>query len=318
MNSLIEQAAVDAVRSASALCRKLQQDLKPDETLDKSDRSPVTIADYCAQALISRALEEVAPDIPMIAEEDFDERPQQEVQAILAAITAQCNAGTQTEWKHAITRCTKSTEGHSRYWVLDPIDGTKGFLRNDQFAISLALVEDGTIVFGVLGCPNFEGGSLYVAKKGEGVTRQATQDGNATKISQGQPVAWSQARFCESVESAHSSHDWSSQVSGHLGITSDSFRIDSQCKYAAVASGNASVYLRLPTKKGYQEKVWDHAAGLLVVTEAGGTVTDIHGKPLDFSVGHTLANNEGVVASRGVDHQIVIEAVQATSPLASD
>ena len=68
-----------------------------------------------------------------------------------------------------------------------------------------------------------------------------------------------------------------------LNVSSEPYRIDSQCKYAAVAGGDASVYLRLPTRPGYQEKIWDHAAGMIIVKEAGGKVTDINGKDLDFS-----------------------------------
>ncbi len=94
-----------------------------------------------------------------------------------------------------------------------------------------------------------------------------------------------------------------------LGIRSEPYRIDSQCKYAAVARNDASIYLRLPTRKDYQEKIWDHAAGKLVVECAGGKVTDVDGKPLDFGRGRTLADNRGVVATCGAIHDEVIAAV---------
>ena len=118
-------------------------------------------------------------------------------------------------------------------------------------------------------------------------------------------------RFCESVESAHSDQDHSAKIAALLGITAEPFRIDSQCKYAAVAEGDASIYLRLPTKKDYREKIWDHAAGKLVVEEAGGRVTDAEGKALDFRHGRTLDANRGVVAtSGGALHDLVIDAIQ--------
>jgi 3'(2'), 5'-bisphosphate nucleotidase len=85
--------------------------------------------------------------------------------------------------------------------------------------------------------------------------------------------------------------------------------MDSQCKYAAVARGEADIYLRLPTRKDYQEKIWDHAAGWLVVTEAGGRVTDVGGKPLDFTKGRTLRDNRGVVATNGPLHDRVVRVV---------
>mgnify|MGYP002624731670 CR=1 FL=1 len=119
----------------------------------------------------------------------------------------------------------------------------------------------------------------------------------------------SQARFCESVESGHSDQSTSRAVAQSLGITQPPVRMDSQAKYAAVARGDASIYLRLPTRADYHEKIWDHAAGLLVVEEAGGRVTDVHGKPLDFSHGRTLAVNAGVIATNGRLHDAVVEAV---------
>ncbi len=78
------------------------------------------------------------------------------------------------------------------------------------------------------------------------------------------------ASFCESVESGHSSHDDAAKIAERLGVTKPPFRIDSQCKYAAVARGDASIYLRLPTRADYEEKIWDHAAGWVVIREAGG------------------------------------------------
>ena len=101
------------------------------------------------------------------------------------------------------------------------------------------------------------------------------------------------------------------KVAERLGIINPPVRIDSQCKYATVARGDAAIYLRLPTRPGYQEKIWDHAAGWRVIVEAGGEVTDVYGKPLDFSLGRTLAQNKGVIVTNGPLHQEVLAAVQA-------
>ena len=79
-------------------------------------------------------------------------------------------------------------------------------------------------------------------------------------------------------------------------------RIDSQCKYGAVARGEASIYLRLPTSESYREKIWDHAAGWMVVNAAGGRVTDARGQNLDFSLGRTLDQNRGIIATNGHLH----------------
>ena len=67
--------------------------------------------------------------------------------------------------------------------------------------------------------------------------------------------------------------------------------------------------MRLPTRKDYVEKIWDHAGGVLVVEEAGGTVTDIDGQPLEFTHGRGLERNRGVVVTNGRLHQQVLRAV---------
>jgi 3'(2'), 5'-bisphosphate nucleotidase len=117
------------------------------------------------------------------------------------------------------------------------------------------------------------------------------------------------ARFCESVESGHSDQDQSAQIAAALEITEEPVRVDSQAKYAIVARGEAQIYLRLPTRKDYREKIWDHAAGMIVVEEAGGRVTDVKGFDLDFGHGRQLENNRGVVATNGPIHDAVLEAV---------
>ena len=72
----------------------------------------------------------------------------------------------------------------------------------------------------------------------------------------------------------------------------------------------ADVYLRLPTRADYREKIWDHAAGALIVTEAGGRVTDVDGRPLDFTRGSSLLDNRGVLATNGLLHDRVLKAIR--------
>ena len=117
-------------------------------------------------------------------------------------------------------------------------------------------------------------------------------------------------RFCESVESGHSAHGDAAEVAARLGITAAPLRMDSQAKYAVVARGEAEIYLRLPTRADYREKIWDHAAGALIVAEAGGVVTDIHGRPLEFHHGRELVANRGVIVSNGRLHARVIRAIE--------
>jgi 3'(2'), 5'-bisphosphate nucleotidase len=183
----------------------------------------------------------------------------------------------------------------------------------------LALIDSGRVVLGVLGCPNLplgdgsnETGVVMTGVSGSGASMLSLDDSKAAtrRIAVSGVTEPSAARFCESVESGHSDQDASAEIAAMLGITAEPYRIDSQCKYAAVARGDASIYLRLPTSEEYREKIWDHAAGAIVVEEAGGTVTDVHGRPLDFSRGRSLEANQGIIATNGHIHVDVVNAVR--------
>ena len=122
-----------------------------------------------------------------------------------------------------------------RYWTLDPIDGTKGFLRGDQYAIALALIEHGEVVLGVLGCPNLPNpdgstGAVFAAASAV-ACRGLVRIVHRTPHRSGSPLrpALAEARFCESVESGHSNQDDSARIAALLGITAEPYRIDSQC-----------------------------------------------------------------------------------------
>jgi 3'(2'), 5'-bisphosphate nucleotidase len=116
------------------------------------------------------------------------------------------------------------------------------------------------------------------------------------------------------VEALHSSHSTAGTIASILQITKDSIRMDSQCKYAVVSRGEADIYLRIPTRMDYEEKIWDHAGGSLLIEESGGKISDIYGNKLDFSQGRTL-KSKGVVATNGKFHDKVIEAVKTAMKL---
>jgi len=317
--------ALDAVRAASVACRAVQADLVTEQTIQKKDRSPVTVADFASQAIVCARLAERFPDDAMIAEEDSAQLQGDEhatvrhsvVGHVATVLAADPSEQQVLDW---IDRGA-SEVGASRFWTLDPIDGTKGFLRRGQYAIALALIEEGRIVLGALGCPNLgvDGGAtgaLLLASRGAGTTLRVLDnvvaEGHAVQVSD--LASSDAARFCESVESGHSDQGHSAKIAAKLGITTEPVRMDSQAKYATVARGEASIYMRLPTCADYQEKIWDHAAGAIIVEEAGGRVSDIRGRPLDFTHGHQLETNEGVVATNGCLHDQVLDAIASTLP----
>jgi 3'(2'), 5'-bisphosphate nucleotidase len=94
------------------------------------------------------------------------------------------------------------------------------------------------------------------------------------------------------------------------GVERSPVRMDSQAKHALIAVGQADVFVRIPADSQYREQVWDHAAGTLIVEEAGGRVTDLDGHPLDFNAGTRLLHNEGIVISNGRLHAAAVQALR--------
>lgn len=331
-----EQAlAVQAVREAARLCQQVQRRITPD-VLAKKDRSPVTVADFGSQALVCRALREGFPADPIVAEEDSSDLRRPEHRAILDQVLRDVGEIRPCPGPDEVCAWIDAGCGrqyYPRFWTLDPIDGTKGFLRAEQYAVSLALVVDGRIEVAALACPNLPHGDdpsgpcglIFSALRGQGAVALPLEgDGPATSVHVSRCSSPAGARFCESVESGHSAHGDSARIADRLGIHRAPTRLDSQAKYAVVARGEAEIYLRMPTRADYREKIWDHAGGVLVVTEAGGTVTDIAGRALDFRLGPELLANRGVVVSNGPFHAEILAAIAALgltrnpSPLAGE
>lgn len=312
-----KQIAMEAVRQAATLCETVRLDLVP-EAIEKQDKSPVTVADYGSQAIICRALAAAFPQDSVVGEEDAAALSEPALAPVLASVTAQVNRVMTGATDDDVLGWINHGNGEvaPRYWTLDPIDGTKGFLRGDQYAIALALVVDGDLKVGVLGCPflSFEGGKtglMFVAVRGEGTVMLPLTGGTPQPIQVAEASDTDHMRFVESVESGHGDQTQQKAVAAAAGITAPSIRMDSQAKYAAVAAGQAALYLRLPSPKtpDYREKIWDHAAGVLVVQEAGGRVTDMFGNPLDFAKSARLENNRGVIVSNGAVHDDVLKAL---------
>ena len=309
------QLGIAAVRQAANICQAVQAEITQD-VIEKKDRSPVTIADFASQAVICHQLSTHLPGDHVIAEEDSAE-----LRAADDEIRNRAIAQVTSEWPQATDELIYDAIDHGfhrqaspRFWTLDPVDGTKGFIRGEQYAISLSLIIDGEITVGILGCPNLpfqsHGGSLLTAVKGQGAfVRPLSGSDEPQPISVSEAGDSSQTRFCESVESGHSDHSEAAQIANRLGITAEPVRLDSQAKYAIIAQGQAGIYMRLPTRAGYREKIWDHAAGVLMVTEAGGRVSDIHGNELDFGAGAELQEGGGALATNGHLHNAVVRAI---------
>ncbi|MDE0482129.1 MAG: 3'(2'),5'-bisphosphate nucleotidase [Candidatus Poribacteria bacterium] len=320
-----KQIAINAVLKAGELCQQVQDEMVSTDAIQKSDRSPVTVADFGSQALICNAINDAFPEDIIVAEEDAQSLKQNPT--LLERVTKYViRFATEDAQKQKVISTKNICEWIDRgsgeisnsFWTLDPIDGTKGFLRNDQYAIALAWIVEGEVQLGVLGCPNLphqldvpnpERGCLFVAVRGEGTTTYTTNGELLEKVY----VSENASRLAESFESTHGDSNTHIKIAKELGLNKPPLQIDSQAKYGIVARGEASLYIRLPNPAypDYRECIWDHAAGLIVVEEAGGKVTDANGKSLRFLSGRRMTENRGVVATNGSLHEQVLSILSS-------
>jgi 3'(2'), 5'-bisphosphate nucleotidase len=337
-------AALEAVRVSCQVARAVQRDLERVRQIAKDDKSPVTVADFAVQAVVAMILNEQLGDSLIVGEEHTRALRTPEQAAVLHAVVEAVRlvrpGVTPDEVLAAIDACNHEATGEA-YWALDPIDGTKGFLRGQQYAIALGRIESGEVMLGVMGCPNLPldqnapldhadaHGSIYSATRGGGAWEHPVLPSPSGRGAGGEgPRRIHTARFdgarpiraCESVEAAHSKQDIASRIldevarltepglpTRKVGVPQPA-RLDSQSKYAVVARGQADVYLRVPTSRTYIEKIWDHAAGAIIATEAGAIVSDITGSPLDFSHGRLLSANRGIICAVPGVHERIVEA----------
>ncbi|KAI1781968.1 3(2),5-bisphosphate nucleotidase HAL2 [Ganoderma leucocontextum] len=336
---------ITAVRRACLLTASVFSQLVKQETLTKDDKSPVTVGDFPAQAVVNTILNRTFTDDPIVCEEDASDLRvesgttlrDRSIELANETLTGELHPGEKEEWglgpNHgrtadqlldAIDRGNYNGGRTGRMWALDPIDGTKAFLRGEQYAVCLALLVDARVELGVMGCPNLPvsaadpsgpRGCIFVAVREQGTYQLpldnpfAAWEGARTKLTI--PTFTQETlNFLESVEKAHAKLRFNQRVGQVLGVTRAPTRMDSQAKYCSLARGDGGVYLRMPVGTGYREKIWDHAAGAILVEEAGGVISDGRGEPLDFGLGRTLGENYGVVASGKDVHPKVIAAIK--------
>lgn len=323
INSKELQFAIHAVGEAAAVVRQVQQEMSQG-TLLKSDQSPVTVGDLASQALVGKSLKDVFPQDQLVAEEDSDylrsEAGMGTLEVVTGFVERFVSGATPSQVCDWID--TGRSQGGSRFWTLDPIDGTKGFLRGGQYAVALALIVDGQVELGVLACPGLvEGvmpdlggqGSILAAVRGQGAwTTSLSQPGEFTRVCVSDIADPADIRLLRSFEDKHTDSELTQTIANQLGIEAEPVRMDSQAKYAILAAGGGEALLRLlsPTRLDYREKIWDQAAGSIVIEEAGGKVTDLDGTPLDFSLGRELMRNRGILATNGLVHDAFLQALK--------
>ncbi|CAN6453430.1 unnamed protein product [Victoria cruziana] len=362
--------AVRVVRLACSLCQRVQDRLvrSKEQVKSKEDHSLVTVADWSVQAIVSWVLSDCfgSGSTSIVAEEDVVALTRPDAVNLLEAVVGTVNEclndahsfglrspgkalGT-AEVVEAIGRCNSKGGRSGRHWVLDPVDGTLGFVRGDQYAVALALLEEGEVVLGVLGCPNYpmnkewlsyhhryykmmsrlssssteswHQGCVLYAQKGKGeawmqpLTCDSSKNGGSNvarliRVSSVEDPAL--ATFCEPVEKTNSSHSFTAGLAQSVGLRRQPLRVYSMVKYAAIARGDAEIFMKF-ARSGYKEKIWDHAAGVLIIQEAGGMVTDAGGNLLDFSKGiYVEGLDRGIIACSGaILHDKIAKAADAS------
>jgi 3'(2'), 5'-bisphosphate nucleotidase len=308
--------AMRAAKQAAQVCHQIYQSMV--EVAQKGGREPVTMADYASQAIINHTLRAAFPGDAFLAEEsakEFDSLLSPEQQAGVAQF-----AGLGLE--QVREALSLPSGGGPRTWIIDPIDGTKGFLAKRAYAVVIGLMIEGELALGLMACPNLDlagglsgEGWLFYAIKGEGAYRQPLAGGEAIPMHvQSTPPPNETLTLLSSLESGHSNKGLFAQIAAGLPhARQEVIGLDGQGKYGLVANGSAAAYFRLVPDPEYQEKVWDHAAGTLIVQEAGGRVTDFQGRPLNFTLGRALSENRGVVVSNGDLHPHLLRAIEAAS-----
>lgn len=313
--------ALQAVSVAARLVRRVEAEMVT-PAMEKDDRSPVTVADFAAQALIGRMFLERSRADPLVAEEGSASLRRPENRDALAAVTryvAGVHPGASSDDVCRWIDLGGANPG-GRFWTLDPIDGTKGFLRGDQYAVALALIESGRVVLGALGCPqlsasilNREGaaGATLIAARGAGSWSADLAGRSLQRLAVSPRSRPNQARLLRSVEAGHTDVEKVGRFISELGAREPPVLMDSQAKFAVLSAGGAELIVRMlsPDRPNYAEFIWDQAAGSIILEEAGGQISDLRGRPLDFSTGRRLSNNLGVLASNGALHPAALEAL---------
>ena len=218
----------------------------------KSDDSPLTAADLAAHRCIMEGLARLTPDVPCLSEESGDD-------------------------SHGGRR------GWTRFWLMDPLDGTREFLkRNGEFTVNIALIDNRRPVLGVVHAPVSD--TIYYAAEGAGAWKQvaAADPIRLHTVPTQQPPRLLVSRSHETPEL----ETLISRLPPHHVL-----RLGSSLKFCLVAEGGADLYPRLgPTSE------WDTAAGQCVVEQAGGAVTDTSGSPLRYNTKESPLNPSFLVA----------------------
>ncbi|OCK81725.1 carbohydrate phosphatase [Lepidopterella palustris CBS 459.81] len=341
--------ALQTVHRASLLTKQFLRSLSNNVAAEtKTDDSPVTIADFAAQALIISAISAVFPSDGFIGEESataLREKP-----SLCSNVWNLVSSAPQVgDFEGEALRKPKGVQemldvidlgageqtAKGRVWVLDPVDGTATFMKGQQYAVCLALLVDGVQKVGVIGCPNLRrspaGGKIHedlVDVEGYGIMLSAVEG-------QGAFVRGMDAKGLEGAERIElkeknvdlSELDFVDAAPGWSSLSQETHRAveeslgakwpgtqlwSQQMKYISLALGATDVMLRIPPSRDRWTQVWDHAGGQLIFQEAGGIIKDLDGGAIDMGQGRKIhgQRNFGTIAALPWCFERVMEATK--------
>ncbi len=282
----------DAMMKASQATLIVRERGMKDASWSKEDKTPVTIADLASQAILLHEVARIRPADRVHAEEEaetvMEEAKAQPVRDIVEEVLG--TSISLGELRDRIQYRGEGTSGAS--WFIDPIDGTKGYVAGLFYAVACGRAINGKLSEGWMGVPSGDErmktitGKLFFAQSGNGIKRWTIADGAEEVFSASPAPSLEEGGRLAVIGSR--AHD---KIDTPEGVNTDKWQVellpmDSMAKYAALASGAAELYPRNPSPKFGAQYYWDHAAGALLVEEAGGKITDLEGKPIEIGRAH--------------------------------
>ncbi len=295
-----DEAIRKAMHLAADATWMVRSEQKEDDNWAKEDKTPVTIADLASQVILLTFIGETYPDDYVFAEESDDSLSDSvQIERVREIVEQTTNHSFSTGEIYERLNYRGNPDSNAK-WYVDPLDGTKGFVKGLLYAVAIGRTVDNVLDRTWLAVPGKEGilpvvDKLYWAVKGQGAKMcPLLEPDNITDMPH--PAVNMDDELQVVGSRAHGGASLPKPIE-EAGIRAKNYPVDSQAKYAAIAMGIGHIYPRNPSPSYGKFYMWDHVPGVLIVEETGGVVTDMNGKPLDWSTGERLMNNEGILAA---------------------
>ncbi|WOO81730.1 3'(2'),5'-bisphosphate nucleotidase [Vanrija pseudolonga] len=306
--------------------------------VEKDDHSPVTVADLAIQALLTATIHSAFPDDLFVGEESAEQ-----LRASPTLLDAVWGLLSDLDIADSVARIPASKDklcsmldwagtgqpSAGRYWIFDPIDGTKAFIRGENYAVNVCLMTGPGQTLSAVGIPllapdavapinndtTSASGSIMFATRGHGTfirPLDGPADTPARRLPRRTADDTTQLTAVTCVEGTDSAvPGLNVKIAARLGIAYPGNDLLAWVlRWAVLGLGAADATFWVYRKRTRYGKIWDHAGAMLLFEEAGGKITDVHGKVIDIFAGRAMSSNFGFVAALEGAHARVLSAVQ--------